>query len=197
MLKPASVDEIVQHSVGRALDLFEIDGGGVRRWANTSARIRPREPTRAKIEQWSHLPPPSSGRQILSRISPELDNDLCALRPLILWPRRRLVGLSRCLQEKLGVDVNILLFAIFARLERGVTLDTQDLAAIDGLVRGWRTEIVQVLRQVRRDLNPSFLLLILRHGGLAQPHQGGRAQGRADRAGHVGGLAGSATASAG
>ncbi len=30
--KPGSVDEIVQHSVGRALDLFDIDGGAVRRW---------------------------------------------------------------------------------------------------------------------------------------------------------------------
>jgi flavin prenyltransferase len=30
--KPASIEEMVQHSVGRALDLFGIDSGKVRRW---------------------------------------------------------------------------------------------------------------------------------------------------------------------
>ncbi len=82
---------------------------------------------------------------------PELDNDLWRFA-LSLYGREGVSSACLVLQEKLGVDVNILLFAIFARLERGVTLDTQELAAIDGLVRGWRTEIVQVLRQVRTRL---------------------------------------------
>jgi 4-hydroxy-3-polyprenylbenzoate decarboxylase len=30
--KPASIDEMVEHTVGRALDLFGLDGGTVRRW---------------------------------------------------------------------------------------------------------------------------------------------------------------------
>ena len=30
--RPGSIEEIVQHSVGRALDLFDIDSGSVRRW---------------------------------------------------------------------------------------------------------------------------------------------------------------------
>jgi 4-hydroxy-3-polyprenylbenzoate decarboxylase len=30
--RPASVEEIVQHSVARALDLFDLDVGGMRRW---------------------------------------------------------------------------------------------------------------------------------------------------------------------
>jgi 4-hydroxy-3-polyprenylbenzoate decarboxylase len=30
--RPASVDEIIRHSVGRALDLFGLDSGEVRRW---------------------------------------------------------------------------------------------------------------------------------------------------------------------
>lgn len=30
--KPATIDELVDQSVGRALDLFDIDCGGVRRW---------------------------------------------------------------------------------------------------------------------------------------------------------------------
>jgi 4-hydroxy-3-polyprenylbenzoate decarboxylase len=33
--KPASVDEMVEHSVGRALDLFGLDSGTVRRWGET------------------------------------------------------------------------------------------------------------------------------------------------------------------
>lgn len=31
--KPASLDEVVRHSVARALDLFDIDTGAVKRWA--------------------------------------------------------------------------------------------------------------------------------------------------------------------
>jgi 4-hydroxy-3-polyprenylbenzoate decarboxylase len=30
--KPQSVEEIVEHSVSRALDLFDLDSGKVRRW---------------------------------------------------------------------------------------------------------------------------------------------------------------------
>lgn len=34
--KPASIDEMVAHSVGRALDLFDIDSGLVKRWGEPS-----------------------------------------------------------------------------------------------------------------------------------------------------------------
>jgi 4-hydroxy-3-polyprenylbenzoate decarboxylase len=43
--KPASVDDIVDHSVGRVLDLFGLDSGMVRRWG---------EPTDADGHQPSH-----------------------------------------------------------------------------------------------------------------------------------------------
>ena len=33
--KPATVEEIVEHSVGRALDLFDLDSGTVPRWGET------------------------------------------------------------------------------------------------------------------------------------------------------------------
>jgi uncharacterized protein (TIGR02444 family) len=56
------------------------------------------------------------------------------------------------LQDKLGVDVDILLFAIFAQVKRGVLLDTNDLQAVDDIVRDWRGEIVQTLRRVRTRL---------------------------------------------
>jgi 4-hydroxy-3-polyprenylbenzoate decarboxylase len=33
--KPSSIDELVDHSVGRVLDLFDFDLGIVRRWKET------------------------------------------------------------------------------------------------------------------------------------------------------------------
>jgi 4-hydroxy-3-polyprenylbenzoate decarboxylase len=37
--RPASVDDIVSHSVGRALDLFGLESGVVRRWGETVGRV--------------------------------------------------------------------------------------------------------------------------------------------------------------
>ena len=47
---PASLDEMVDHTVGRMLDLFDIDSGLVRRWGEDSApnSKRGRKPVRAK-----------------------------------------------------------------------------------------------------------------------------------------------------
>ena len=42
--QPASVDDIVDHSVGRVLDLFDLDTGKVRRWGEPSAERMPRRP---------------------------------------------------------------------------------------------------------------------------------------------------------
>jgi uncharacterized protein (TIGR02444 family) len=53
------------------------------------------------------------------------------------------------LQDTLGVDVNLLLLASFAAVEHGLVLDEADLAAADGLVRDWRSEVVEPLRRVR------------------------------------------------
>jgi 4-hydroxy-3-polyprenylbenzoate decarboxylase len=36
--KPASIDEMIAHSVGRALDLFDIDTGLVKRWGEPAER---------------------------------------------------------------------------------------------------------------------------------------------------------------
>jgi uncharacterized protein (TIGR02444 family) len=81
----------------------------------------------------------------------ELDNDLwrfaCAF-----YARDGVAPACLTLQESLNVDVNILLFAIFARLARGVALDASDLGVVDALVRDWRHEIVQPLRRLRTRL---------------------------------------------
>ena len=56
------------------------------------------------------------------------------------------------LQERIGADVDIILFCLFARLRQGVSLRADDLAAIDALVADWRAEIVQPLRRLRTRL---------------------------------------------
>jgi flavin prenyltransferase len=149
--KPVSIDEIIQHSVGRALDLFGIDGGAVCRWGE---HVGPNSVSRTKKgESGTPVPPAATLLRTpdsLADIS-ELDNDLWRFA-LSFYSRQDVSPACLVLQEQAGVDVNILLFAVFARIERGVTLDTQELAEIDGLIRGWRTDIVHVLRQARTRL---------------------------------------------
>lgn len=38
---PQSIDELVDHSVGRVLDLFGLDAGKVKRWGEDSGKVRP------------------------------------------------------------------------------------------------------------------------------------------------------------
>ncbi|GAB4371929.1 MAG: UbiX family flavin prenyltransferase [Kiloniellaceae bacterium] len=38
---PQSIDELVDHSVGRVLDLFGLDAGTVKRWGEDSGKVRP------------------------------------------------------------------------------------------------------------------------------------------------------------
>ena len=59
------------------------------------------------------------------------------------------------LQEKLKLDVNLLLFAAFAGAVEGVRLDAKDIAAADTAVSGWHNEIVRSLRHARRALKPA------------------------------------------
>jgi uncharacterized protein (TIGR02444 family) len=56
------------------------------------------------------------------------------------------------LQDGFGVDVTLLIFAMFAGIRRGVVLEADELAAADRTVRAWRAEIVEPLRCLRRRL---------------------------------------------
>ena len=56
------------------------------------------------------------------------------------------------LQDRFGVDVNILLFAMFAATERGMAITAQDVEGMDTAVRAWRSEAVVPLRTIRRRL---------------------------------------------
>jgi uncharacterized protein (TIGR02444 family) len=54
------------------------------------------------------------------------------------------------LQDRLGVDVDVLLLAMYAAKQRGIELDHCDLQAMDAAVAPWREEIVVALRAIRR-----------------------------------------------
>ena len=61
------------------------------------------------------------------------------------------------LQERLGLDVNLLLFAAFMGAVEGVKLDANDVVATEGEVAAWHAEAVRGLRIVRRALKPASL----------------------------------------
>jgi len=56
------------------------------------------------------------------------------------------------LQERFGVDVNLLLFSAWMGGARGVDLSAADVAGAQALVRAWHAEIVKPLRTVRQAL---------------------------------------------
>jgi len=54
-------------------------------------------------------------------------------------------------QDKAGIDVNILLFVLFLAA-RGRAVQTADVGEIDTALKGWREDVVIPLRAVRRVL---------------------------------------------
>jgi uncharacterized protein (TIGR02444 family) len=111
----------------------------------------------------------SPGPASIPSDGPDLDNALWRF-VLSFYGRDGVSPACLTLQDKLGLDVDILLFAIFAQVDRGILLDVRDLATIDQLVRDWRSEIIQPLRCVRTRLKtgpapaPSSLTERLRTG---------------------------------
>jgi uncharacterized protein (TIGR02444 family) len=71
---------------------------------------------------------------------------------LALYGRAEVAKACLTLQERLGADVDIILFALFALTERGISLRAEELRAVDALVADWRAEIVKPLRQIRTRL---------------------------------------------
>jgi len=61
------------------------------------------------------------------------------------------------LQERLQLDVNVLLFAAYMGAFEGVVLAPQDVAAAVAAVAPWHGEIVRALRGARRALKPASL----------------------------------------
>ena len=56
------------------------------------------------------------------------------------------------LQERYGLDVNVLLLAAYAGVVEGVRLTAADFAAANATVAGWQADVVRPLRQARRGL---------------------------------------------
>jgi uncharacterized protein (TIGR02444 family) len=61
------------------------------------------------------------------------------------------------LQDRFGLDVNLLLFAAYAGAVEGVALQAQDVTAAADLVTDWHTGIVRAVRGARRALKPVSL----------------------------------------
>ncbi len=54
------------------------------------------------------------------------------------------------LQDRHGLDVNVLLFAAWAGMACGTLLSAERLAEVDSTIAGWRQEVVRPLRAARR-----------------------------------------------
>ncbi len=61
------------------------------------------------------------------------------------------------LQERLGLDVNLLLLAAYLGAAEGSMLDAADMAAATNAVTAWHAEAVRGLRSLRRALKPASL----------------------------------------
>lgn len=58
------------------------------------------------------------------------------------------------LQERVGLDVNLLLFAAYMGAAEGMQLDQASISAARDVIAGWHQEIVVALRHARRALKP-------------------------------------------
>jgi uncharacterized protein (TIGR02444 family) len=88
--------------------------------------------------------------------SQSLDTPLWAFS-LAVYSRDGVADECLDLQERLTLDVNLLLFAAFAGAVEGVTLDQRDIAAACGVVAGWHDDVVRTLRAARRGLKAPSL----------------------------------------
>src|SRR5690242_6327161 len=71
---------------------------------------------------------------------------------LRLYGRPGVSGACLALQDRLGVDVNVLLFALFAAADAGKAIDENDVAEMDRAVSAWRADVIFPLRALRRRL---------------------------------------------
>lgn len=70
---------------------------------------------------------------------------------LRFYARPGVPELCLTLQDEYGVDVNLLLFLLYSA-RQGLRLSVDDLRDIDHTIKDWRTQVVQPLRTIRRQL---------------------------------------------
>ena len=58
------------------------------------------------------------------------------------------------LQDRYGIDVNLLLFCVFVGAAHGAVLAERDIGQAAGVVRDWHENVVGALRAARRGLKP-------------------------------------------
>jgi len=68
---------------------------------------------------------------------------------LSLYARPHVPSACLVLQDNHGLDVNVLLYLLWAASE-GRALSASDIKALNGLIEPWRQQVVVPLRQVRR-----------------------------------------------
>jgi len=71
---------------------------------------------------------------------------------LAVYGRNGVAGECLGLQERLKLDVNLLLFAAYMGAVDGVRLEVADVAAANAFVADWQANVVRPLRQARRAL---------------------------------------------
>ena len=93
--------------------------------------------------------------ELVRRVTPSqpLDTPLWAFS-LAVYGGDGVADECLALQERLGLDVNILLLAAYIGAVEGVRFEVSDIAAANVEVAPWQAEIVRPLRQVRRALKP-------------------------------------------
>ena len=75
---------------------------------------------------------------------------------LAVYAREGVPAACLRLQDRQGVDVNMLLFCCWTAQSAAVRLEKDALAAIADRIAPWKAEIVEPLRAARRDLKPGF-----------------------------------------
>jgi uncharacterized protein (TIGR02444 family) len=134
---PRSIDEMVRHTVGRSLDLFGLDCGTIRRW---------REGENAAPARLADGPPSTPS---------ELSDDIGAAAWRFALDFYRRDGVSAAclsLQEELGVDVSLMLTALFAEVQLGLEMSEHTVALLDDRAAGWRGLVIAGLRRANRGL---------------------------------------------
>lgn len=87
------------------------------------------------------------------RVTPPPDTPLWAFS-LAVYSREGVADECLGLQERLGLDVNILLLAAYLGAVENVRLEGSDIAAANAEAVHWQAHIVRPLRHVRRTLKP-------------------------------------------
>lgn len=69
-----------------------------------------------------------------------------------LYGRPGVANACLLLQDRIGADVSLLLFALFIAQDQRIMLERADLEELDGAIAAWRGEVIRPLRSIRRRL---------------------------------------------